>query len=62
MIFKARNLLWNKSHSSNATMNKEGYWVPCRGENHRFAPIWDNIKGAFFVLIGKYDAIDWEND
>lgn len=33
-----------------------------RSLNHKFEPILNRIRNSFGVLIGKYDALDWEND
>lgn len=62
MIYKARELLWNKIHTSTTKQNSEGYWVPARSENYKFDSLWSRIKGAAMVLIGKYDAVDWEDE
>jgi len=39
---------------------KDGNWYPCRPIT-LFNPI-KNIKLAFLVLIGKYDALKWEGE
>ena len=39
---------------------KDGHWYPCR-PIILFNPI-KNVKLAFFVLIGKHDALKWEGE
>lgn len=35
-------------------------WVPCRCINHKFDSVVDRIMWAWGVLVGKYDALDWD--
>ena len=35
-------------------------WVPERGLNHKFESWKSRIANAWGVLVGKYDALDWE--
>lgn len=35
-------------------------WKPARCINHQYDSMWLRIKLAWGVLIGKYDALDWE--
>ena len=37
-------------------------WIPCRSENHKFESWETRFKNAWGVLIGKYDALDWQED
>lgn len=37
-----------------------GKWIPARSLNYKYESLWSRIKNALFVLIGKYDALDWE--
>ena len=38
----------------------EGRWVPARAINYKLDRWRDRIKWAWGVLIGRYDALDWE--
>ena len=41
---------------------KNGKWIPARPLSlYGFQPF-TNFKIAFYVLIGKYDALDWEEE
>lgn len=47
---------WNTKSSTN-----EGIWKPARPlENKNVGSILKRITAAYKVLIGKYDALDWE--
>ena len=37
-----------------------GKYIPARSMNHTCESWKSRIKNAFLVLIGKYDALDWE--
>lgn len=39
---------------------RNGKCVPARPLNHKYESWKSRIKNAFLVLIGKYDALDWE--
>ena len=56
-VYKTSSLLkWDA-----AVQNKDGRWVPARPLGWQ-GPRWStSIKIAFYVLIGKYDALDWED-
>lgn len=43
---------------------KPGKWAPVRPLSYSFQIplLWRSIKIAFKVLIGKYDALNWEGD
>jgi len=36
--------------------------VPSRPDNHKFDSLFTRLKLAFGVLIGKYDALNWDNE
>jgi len=40
---------------------KNGKWIPARPLGWQGIRWLTNIKIAFCVLIGKYDALDWED-
>lgn len=57
MLYKAKDIAnWNVSAST-----KDGGYIPCRPES-----LWGlrtclrRLKIAIGVLVGKYDALDWE--
>lgn len=54
-IIKAKHL---ENHSTKVFTGTE--WIPARGENYKFDSLLTRLKGAFGVLTGKYDALDWE--
>lgn len=37
-------------------------WIPARPVSDFTQPFWYRWKLAFLVLIGKCDAVDWEDD
>ena len=37
-----------------------GKWGPARCINHKFESWGSRIRNAWCVMIGKYDALDWE--
>jgi len=43
---------------------KPGKWAPSRPlpYSFSFSQSWRSIKIAFKVLIGKYDALNWDGD
>lgn len=43
---------------------KPGKWAPARPipYSFQFPLLWRSIKIAFKVLIGRYDALNWEGD
>lgn len=45
-----------------STMHKSGRWVPSRPIPFYGVQVLKNIKLAYCVFIGKYDALDWEDD
>lgn len=47
---------------SKIIIGQHDLWIPSRPINHRVDGVWSRIKAAWFVLIGKYDALDWEED
>lgn len=57
MLYKAKDLNnWSVTAST-----KDGNYIPCRPEGAKTIPAaWRRIKNAIGVLIGKYDAVDWE--
>lgn len=57
MLYKARELgSWSVSAGT-----KDGTYIPCRPEGAKTIPsAWRRIKVAIGVLVGKYDAVDWE--
>jgi len=40
---------------------KNGRWIPARPLGWQGIRWFYNIKLAFYVLIGKYDVLDWED-
>lgn len=40
----------------------KGKWIPSRGSSYSGWHFLYNLKLAWFVFIGKYDVVDWEND
>ena len=36
------------------------YWTPARPENYRFDPLTHRLRWAWGVLIGRYDALRWD--
>ena len=39
----------------------DGQYIPCRSEGaNTVQSAWRRVKNAWGVLIGKYDALDWE--
>lgn len=38
----------------------DGRWVPARSLNYQFDGWRKRLQYAWGVLIGKYDALDWE--
>jgi hypothetical protein len=45
-----------------STNTKDGNWIPARPLPFYGWRLFHNIKLALAVLIGKYDALDWEED
>lgn len=41
--------------------NVKGRWLPARPENYLFDGWRLRLKLAWYVLLGKYDAVDWES-
>lgn len=39
-----------------------GKWKPCRALNFKYDTYLHRLKYAFGVLVGKYDALDWEDN
>lgn len=35
-------------------------WKPARGLNYQFESLYSRLMNAYCVLVGKYDALDWE--
>mgnify|MGYP005993533111 CR=1 FL=1 len=55
MIYKANDLRhWNVEHEI------DGRWLPARPLDHSLFPRL-RIVEAWRVLIGRYDALDWED-
>ena len=40
---------------------KTGKWIAARSVNYRFDGWYSRLKQAWGVLIGRYDAFDWED-
>lgn len=40
--------------------DERGNWKPARSLNHTLESLSSRIKNAWGVLIGKFDALDWE--
>lgn len=36
------------------------YWLPARPKNYRVDGVFMRLKLAWRVLIGRYDALDWQ--
>ena len=51
---------WNSD--SKVIVGQLDVWIPARPTNYRVDGLWSRLKQAWFVLIGKYDALDWEED
>lgn len=49
-------LRWDVNRQSPHT----GRWVPARSENYRADSLWTRLRLAWGVLIGRYDALDWD--
>ena len=57
-IYSAREIKnWEVS-----TSTKTGNYIPARPEPFYGIRLFHNIKIAWYVLIGKYDALNWEED
>lgn len=41
---------------------KNGIWIPARPLGHNIYPLMSRFKTAWRVLIGKYDALNWEEE
>ena len=48
---------WDAQHKA-----RSGLWIPSRPENFKFDGIVLRLKLAFGVLIGRYDALDWNRE
>lgn len=47
--------------TSNVMSSKDSNtWKPARGLNYQFESLYSRLKNAYFVLIGRYDTLDWE--
>jgi hypothetical protein len=49
-----------KNWSSQAEI-KKGVWIPARPMAGSFSFLW-RFKLAYSVFIGKYDALNWQDD
>lgn len=56
MKYKASTI---KKWGSDALIN--GRWIPARPINHKYESCIRRVKHAWGVLIGRYDALDWED-
>lgn len=48
-----------KNHDVDCCINNK--WIPCRPINFTLDSISDRITHAWGVLVGKYDALDWQD-
>lgn len=51
----------NLAHEWPATCTADGFWTPARPEPHTMFEPWWRIKIAWYVFIGKYDALRWHD-
>ena len=41
---------------------KHHEWIPARPENYKFDNLMTRLKHAWYVIIGKYDVLDWQDE
>lgn len=58
-IYTARKIIETGSQASE--YHKKLGWIPARPINYRADSIRERIRYAWGVLVGKYDALNWED-